>query len=257
MSAVRALLLLALMATASPVLAEGTARDAAHAPTRQQVQAAAEVVRADPDLPGSRTTKTLRFKSDPENEETAPSRPDAGSDSLRWLIDVLEFVTEGARWLVWLLGAALLVWGLVRLRHWMRLRGVADAAERPAPPSHVGQLDIRPDSLPTDVGGAVAALWQRGQARAALSLLYRSALSRLAHGQGVPIRAASTEGECLALADQHLAAADHRFLTELVRAWQLTAYGGQLPQTTQVLSLCQHFDAHLRATPARIEGGPA
>ena len=40
-------------------------------------------------------------------------------------------------------------------------------------PSHVRDLDIRPESLPDDVGAAALALWQRGEQRAALALLYR------------------------------------------------------------------------------------
>ena len=48
-------------------------------------------------------------------------------------------------------------------------------------PTHVRDLDIRPESLPDDIGAAARALWDRGEHRAALALLYRGLLSRLAH----------------------------------------------------------------------------
>jgi hypothetical protein len=126
--------------------------------------------------------------------------------------------------------------------------GVRAGGARPgkAPlPSHVGSLDIRPESLPDDIGNAAAGLWQRGQQRAALSLLYRGALSRLVHAHGVPVRAASTEGECVALASTRLAPEAQAFFVRLVDAWQLAAYGGRLPGTAQVLAICGEFDLHL------------
>ena len=67
-------------------------------------------------------------------------------------------------------------------------------------PTHVRDLDIRPESLPDDIGAAARALWDRGEHRAALALLYRGLLSRLAHVHRLPIRDSSTEGDCLALA---------------------------------------------------------
>ena len=84
------------------------------------------------------------------------------------------------------------------------------------PPSHVRELDIRPESLPDDIGAAALAVWERGEQRAALALLYRGLLSRLVHAHGVPIRASSTEGDCLALAQSRLAAGSAQYAARLV-----------------------------------------
>lgn len=111
------------------------------------------------------------------------------------------------------------------------------------PPTHVGSLDIRPESLPADIGAAARALWQRGEGRAALSLLYRGALSRLVHGHGVPIRAASTESECLALAATRLAPAAHAFLAQLIAGWQAVAYARRELSPEDFERLCAGFDA--------------
>ncbi|WP_256354708.1 MULTISPECIES: DUF4129 domain-containing protein [unclassified Variovorax] len=223
------------------------------APTRQQVQAAAEVVRADPDLPGTRTSKELRFKD--RSKEGKPDKPEAKKKeenaSAGWLVDFFRAVSEGGRVLVWVLGALLLAWVLVSLRHWVKVR--ADGARHAMEPlpSHVGALDIRPETLPADIGDAAAGLWQRGQQRAALSLLYRGALSRLVHVQAVPVRAASTEGECVALASRLLAPAPQAFFARLVDAWQQAAYGERMPATAGVLALCNEFDRQLPgAAPA-------
>src|SRR4029079_6929748 len=71
-------------------------------------------------------------------------------------------------------------------------------------PTHVRDLDIRPESPTDDIGAAARQLWDRGEQRAALALLYRGMLSRLAHVHRVPIRDSSTEGDCVELASAQL-----------------------------------------------------
>ena len=107
------------------------------------------------------------------------------------------------------------------------------------------ELDIRPESLPDDIGAAALALWQQEQGRAALSLLYRGALSRLVHGHGVPVRAASTEGECVQLAARHVAPSASAFFGRLVGLWLGTVYGAHAPDAAVVLALCADFESQL------------
>jgi hypothetical protein len=112
-------------------------------------------------------------------------------------------------------------------------------------PSHVRDLDIRPESLPDDVGAAALALWERGDQRAALALLYRGTLSRLVHVHSVPIRASSTEGECLALARPRLSESSARYAASLVGVWTAAVYGAQEPAGGVVQALCGEFGAAL------------
>ena len=228
------------MAPSAAMAADGAAS------TREQVQAAIDKVRADPNMPGTKTEKQLRFK-DRDEEEEEPEKKTGGLD---WLRDFVRAVAEGARWLIWGLAALAVAWLVVRLHRWVRVRAGGARPGKALLPSHVGSLDIRPESLPDDVGNAAAGLWQRGQQRPALSLLYRGALSRLAHAHGVPVRAASTEGECVALAATRLAPEAQAFFVRLVDAWQLAAYGGRLPGTAQVLAICGEFDLHLPGAAA-------
>lgn len=217
-----------------------------------QVQAAADRVRADPDLPGTHMVKSLRLKARDLDDPTETAKPDEAAGT--WFADFFSAASGGARVVVWVLGALAVAWIALRLRRWMGLHAGAGRLRRDALPSHVGTLDIRPESLPDDIGAAAASLWQRGQQRAALSLLYRGALSRLVHVQQVPIRAASTEGDCVALAERHLDAASQAFFMRLVSAWQLAAYGGRLPVTAGVLALCGEFEQQLPApAPTRVE----
>ncbi len=211
------------------------------APPRAEVEAAAAQVAKDPNLPGRVTEKKLRFRDDEK-----PEKPrDAASDSWTWLVDLLRWMSEAGRLLVWLAGAVAVAMLLVGIRRWVKARADAAMPTRALIPSHVQSLDIRPESLPRDVGAAAAQLWQQGEHRAALSLLYRGALSRLVHDHDVPIRAATTEGECVTLATARLDAGAGQFFTRLVRAWQLAVYGDRMPIDHDALALCREFDVHL------------
>jgi hypothetical protein len=75
--------------------------------------------------------------------------------------------------------------------------------------------------------------------------LYRGLLSRLVHVHGVPIRASSTEGECLALARPRLAEPNARYAARLVEMWGAAVYGGMLPAAGAVAALCGEFAVEL------------
>lgn len=231
----------ALLLGGAAALAQAPARPPAM--SASAVEAAARTVEADPLLGHTEKSKTLRLK---DKQHDKP--PDA--NELKWWMHLISNLSAGLRVALWLVMAALFIAALLRLRDWLKRRN-AGPALAPLAPTHIGSLDIRPASLPDDIGGAAHALLQGRETRAALSLLYRGALSRLVHAHGVPIRAASTERECVALAAPHLAAGPHRFLAELVSAWQAVAYAHRTPPVEDLTRLCQAFDAALPAA-----GGP-
>jgi hypothetical protein len=136
----------------------------------------------------------------------------------------------------------------------VRARVARPAAGEFVAPTHVQDLDIRPESLPDDIGAAARGLWDRGDHRAALALLYRGLLSRLAHAHRVPIRDSSTEGDCLALASTHLDRARQEYVSRLVRLWQQTVYGHESAETTVVYGLCDGFAPALDAAAAAEAG---
>jgi Domain of unknown function (DUF4129) len=225
---------------------------AAEPPSPQQVREATEAVHNDPDLHGLKADRELRFK----NREQAKERE--ASTQLRWLRDLVRWFSEAGRWLMWLGMAALAALLIVYLRRWIAVRGDAAGGRALTLPSHVRDLDIRPKSLPDDLPAAVRALWQRGESRSALSLLYRGALSRLVHDHAVPVRAASTEGECATLASRHLDAERGAFVARLIGLWQLAVYGARMPDGDAVLAVCDEFDARLpRRVTTTTSLGPA
>lgn len=228
-----------LFAAVVALAAAGTA--SAEGITPERVQQAASAVQADPLLGGSHMERKLKFKSDDKEDEPQPQ----STDDLPWLKSFGQWLAESGRLLVWLLGATAVAFLLVGARRWFFVHGGLAGRGPVVLPSHVRDLDIRPESLPDDIAGAVRALWLRGEHRAALSLLYRGALSRLVHDHAVPIRAASTEGDCTTLARRVLAADASAFFDQLVQAWLLLVYGARSPDEALVMSLCDRFDAAL------------
>ena len=237
--AAAALLALALAAGAAPVGAADTAIP------REAADAAAARLRQDPRLRGTERDRELRFKRDDK-----PTPPQSTPGWMLWLRGLFDWLNDSGRFLMWAFGALAVALLVLRLRRiWAAdagLRG-ADALNLP---THVNQLDIRPQALPDDVGAAALALWRSGRAQEAMSLLYRGALSRLVHGHAVPIRSSSTEGDCLMLARPRLPQPAYAYLARLVAAWRSTVYAGRQPADEEVAGLCQGFKAGLAGAEA-------
>jgi hypothetical protein len=186
-----------------------------------------------------RTIKTLRWTGATGNKKRSMPA------WLLWIAGLFRWVEQSARLLVWggamALAAALVIY-IVRT---VSGHTVFRREDPFVAPTHVRDLDIRPESLPEDIGGAARELWDRGEHRAALALLYRAMLSRLAHVHRIPIRDSITESDCLALVASHLTQGRHEYASRLVRVWQRFVYGGQDTQTVTVYVLCDDFASAL------------
>jgi hypothetical protein len=219
-------------------------------PSDGEIEQALETVRADPNLSPQRKVRTLRWNG---GQPQMPRSP-----WVIWLIQSAAWFANSARRLVWIAGGVLLALVVVSLVRARKRRPGRAAAIVFNPPTHVRDLDIRPETLPADIGAAARALWDAGDRRAALALLYRGLLSRLIHVHRVPIRDSSTEGDCLELAARHLTDTRRQYAAALIRAWQRFGYGGEEIQTTLVQTLCDGFAAALDGRAAdRLQGESA
>ncbi len=155
-----------------------------------------------------------------------------------------RMLAAAMEWVLWgMLGVALVALGLY-LKPWIRwLDWQSLAPRRPAPPTQLMGLDIRPEQLPADIPAAAWQLWQGGAAEAALSLLYRGALAVLVQ-RAVLLADSATEADCLHQVMQHQPPPVGQFFTELTQSWLLAAYAHRLPATPQVQQLCQQWPQH-------------
>jgi hypothetical protein len=204
-------------------------------PGRSEIARALETVKADPNLASEQTIKALRWRTATER------RPSGMPTWLRWIAGLFYWLDQSARVLVWVAVAALAGVLVIYLTRTVRPHRAASDGDAFVAPTHVRDLDIRPESLPEDVGVAARLLWDRGAHRMALALLYRGMLSRLAHVYSVPIRDSSTEGDCLVLATKHLPAERLEYASRVVRVWQRFVYGGQDTPAATVYGLCDEF----------------
>jgi hypothetical protein len=238
-------LLVALVQLGTAAQPDVAAQPESEPPARLEVRKALDKVENDPNLAAERTINMLRWK---DAEPAAGDEPwwwELVNSAARWLAGLFDWIAESGRYVVWVIGAALAAMLALYIVRVVRVRGLPRVPAPFVPPSHVRDLDIRPESLPDDIGAAALAQWEKGEQRAALALLYRGLLSRLAHVHGVPIRASSTEGDCLALAQPRLADAGARYVARLVATWGTAVYGGLLPEPATVRALCHEFAAAL------------
>lgn len=208
--------------------------------SQAEITRALEAVRNDPNLATDRTIQTLQWV-----DSAKPSGTPAWFAWFAWVGGLFRWIEQSMRVLLWCGAVVLAALLVVYIARTVRRYGASTGEDTFVAPTHVRDLDIRPESLPTDIGIAARRLWDRGEHRPAMALLYRGMLSRLAHVHRVPIRDSSTEGDCLALAASHLAEDTRDYTSHLVMVWQRFVYGGQQVQAATVHGLCDDFASAL------------
>jgi hypothetical protein len=221
------------------ILKRGTVRGPDHDDAQRALRSEVARIYGSDDLRGYQCEYSWYPKrSKPEHEKKATTLPDLSA-----LADVLKVV---------LVASALLLVGWLLYRY----RGHFPAVEwgrRARPATEIGGMDIRPESLPDDVGAAVRALWAAGEQRAALALLYRATLSRLVNTDGLPLRTGDTEGDCLRIAlrarqSQRISESRHALMHATTTLWLNAAYAGRWPDTAAVRAHSAAWQAEFGAS---------
>lgn len=167
-----------------------------------------------------------------EKEETKPE------DVAEWVKEIQVAFASFTKGLLWIAVIILVVLAFVyRKQILAMLKPVRSKTKTHAPPDILFGMDIRPESLPDDIAAHSRALWDTGQYREALSLLYRGALMRLTRHEQLPIADSHTEGDILQLASQQLKGQKIIWLTAVTRVWQEIAYAHRIPDTSRVYPL--------------------
>jgi hypothetical protein len=211
-------------------------------PSRAAIQAAVEELRRDPNLGREKTIKSLHWVDG--KTETAPLK-----EPPNWIVGLFQFISQAAGVLLWVAGGIGLAIAAIWVYRAVSARRSEQGLPIPRTVSHVQDLDIRPDSLPADVGGAALELLAAGRTRESLSLLYRGALSRAVHNFSVAIGESYTEGEALRAVSKRLDPARTQYFSALVALWQRTVYAADIPAPEPVAALCREFSPVLGGTP--------
>jgi hypothetical protein len=201
--------------------------------SRDQVQAAAARLRADPNLGGTERIKRLSWNQ--AKAERAPTPVPA------WLEGLFEFLSRSSAALIWAGGAVAAAIALVWSARVLTARVPAAATPRPVAATRIHGMDLAPESLPADIGAAALALFEAGRSREALSLMYRGALSRAVHRHGVSIEASYTEKEVQKAVNAALDAPRAAYIGEIIATWQRVVYAGEAVLHEKIARLCRTF----------------
>jgi len=232
--ALAAAVLTALVLCATPprsaVAAEAAAETSAKA-------AIAEVLKG-PEFPHFRENRTWRIRWPEWNwPQWLRLSPASGMPRIGWSPG--ESALALIKLFSWLAAATAVVWLVYRL-----VRLMPTLVEPPEHPPVLFGLEVAPESLPPDIAGAADALIAEGRVREALSLLYRGALSALAHTRGLALRPGDTERDCLRRAQPTLPREAHAYFGELVTAWVAAAYAARLPEPGRARRLAAAWSTH-------------
>lgn len=177
-----------------------------------------------------------------EEADAVEGDPEAFAD----FIDLLAELWQLVMWIA--LAVGVVVIAVFVARQWAA-RGRGDATAE-APPTVLFGLAIAPDSLPPDIGASALALLAAGQAREALSLVYRGALSRLVHARGLRVARGATEGEVAQAARPRLVEDGAAWFERLLAQWIAVAYAGRAADVDAVRALCLDFERHFGTAAA-------
>jgi Domain of unknown function (DUF4129) len=201
------------------------------------------------------SVKTQRWQAKtPAKEEKKVASNAMDFSGLGIIGQGFAFIVQNLLWVVIAILIALL------LPYLLRLFGKFDLprlARRELDAVNENEIE-EPEALPTDVADEVQKLWQRGERRAALALLYRAGVVQLCERMGVPLPRGATESECLGLARQLPENDDYRSLFQaLVRTWQGIAYASLEPSWAEVQALIARWQDKTGSAPARLASGGA
>lgn len=168
--------------------------------------------------------------------------PDFGSNRLG---QILAQLLVPAIWLALAVAIVLLIAWLAKQK---RPESARTSSEKQAPrPTQAFGLDLREDSFPADIARQALQLWEAGQLRAALSLLYRGALVQLIVRDAVRIHASDTEQDCVDQVNAQGRSDKSLFFERLTEAWLYSAWGARPPTAHEGSSWCRNWSEHFGA----------
>ncbi len=97
-------------------------------------------------------------------------------------------------------------------------------------PRVVMGMEVTPESLPADVAGEARRLWEAGEGKEAMRLLYRGALMWMVSEAKLPVVASDTEGDCVRHVRGTGDAGVIGYFERLSGAWTGAAYADVLPR---------------------------
>jgi hypothetical protein len=180
-----------------------------------------------------------RFKGEQQPRAKQPAQPLESP-----LAALLANGIEIAAWVALVVLLAAVLWRLGTAVSTKRNRPQSEATN---PPPQPWQGEEAFAEIPAGTVSTTAwRLWEEGQRREALSLLYRNSLAELRMRYGVELDRSATEDECLRMVAAYLPGRVELlgFFSRLTRAWQSAAYAHRPPAAPAMQQLCEQWRRH-------------
>jgi hypothetical protein len=191
-----------------------------------------------PDFDTTREESRWRYLGEWTTEETPEPQP-----SISFFSGLIGGIAQLFELLLWLLvgvGIILLVlYGSRWLKQWQPEK--AKPKEYVATPRLLNQELKKGTVLSNNLSEQAWTLWQSGKPVAAISLLYRGALSVLKTRDCLTIHDSATENECLRLVKKQQPTELSEYFFSLTRAWQTLAYANRQPTEIEAQRLCHEW----------------
>jgi hypothetical protein len=178
-------------------------------------------------------------------ESSSQEKPERVDESTSMSFDFIGVIAQLFELVLWiLLGVGIILFIIYGSRWLKHLRSEKTAKSDYIATPRLLDKGFKNAFLPTDISQQAWTLWQSGEATAALSLLYRGALSVLTTRDGLSIDESATENECLRLVKSKQAFELTAYFSGLTRVWQNIAYAGRLPSDVEAQRLCREWQRY-------------
>lgn len=171
------------------------------------------------------------------------SSPDKTASSLSSKDKMIIFsqIAQSLEWVLWIFVGIGTLFFIFRIRnHLGSFSLLIPSPSASSPRVFTTNLPIK-ESLPPHLAQHAWELWQMGEVRTAISLLYRGTLIFLSTPpKGQSIQESATERECLHWV-KHQHPNFHDYFFRLTTIWQSVAYAQRLPSPEEVQQLCNEW----------------
>ncbi len=187
-------------------------------------------------------------EKDKKKEESDVTNMDWLLNMIRVLSQLLGVTTQA---LIWIAALALIAILAIAFFMWLpnlNMRNRETTSETKT--AYLFGMEVSPESLPDDLAKTAMQLISEGKLHAAVSLLYRGALSHFIHNLGINLKGSATEGDCIRTVtrkEHNLSTSTLNFFQLLTFNWQLIAYAQRPPDIQTLQTLCQEWTQHFKA----------
>lgn len=174
-----------------------------------------------------------RFKFNPDEED------DVDETNELWG-KLLLLIARGVEYSLWLIPVILVFFLIYYRQYWLGLLASSTSSkDKPAGlPDIMFGIELSPDALPDNIPESALNLWQHGEEREALSLLFRASLIKIFTDRKIAVTRGLTEHECIKLVNNSVDHGRARYFELIAKLWIKMAYGHVKPEQAEFNQLC-------------------